>query len=583
MSVFNFITLFGGLAFFLYGMTVMSGGLEKMSGSKLESTLKKMTSNRIKSLALGAGITIAIQSSSAMTVMLVGLVNSGIMQLEQTVGVIMGSNVGTTLTAWLTAATGIKSDNVFVSLLKPENFSPIFALVGIALIMMSKKTKRRDIGGVFVGFAVLMFGMKLMSDSMAPLAESEVFGSLLTMFNNPLLGVLLGTVVTGVIQSSAASVGILQALALTGNISYGMALPIIMGQNIGTCVTSLISSIGVNKNAKRVAAVHVSFNVIGTTVFLIAYSLLDAFHLLPFADLPVNTVGIALMHTIFNVGTTIILLPFSKLLVKIAKTVVRDGKSEKTEEYTFIDERLLNTPSFAIAECLSRTKTMAQLAENSIYSALKVVHKFDSKLSVEIEQTEEKIDMYEDKLGTYLVALSKNDLSDSDNREISKLLHTIGDFERLGDHAVNLLKTAREIDEKQIHFSDEAVRELSVLESALHEIIEITIAAFKNNDIDAARRVEPLEQVIDELIVAVKSHHVSRLQKGNCTIELGFVLNDILTNYERISDHCSNIAVTLIEVEQNAFDTHEYLSDVKTGKDEFFKKAFDEFSEKYAV
>ena len=583
MSVFNFITLFGGLAFFLYGMTVMSGGLEKMSGSRLESTLKKMTSNRFKSLALGAGITIAIQSSSAMTVMLVGLVNSGIMQLGQTVGVIMGSNVGTTLTAWLTAATGIESDNIFVSLLKPENFSPIFALVGVALIMMSKNTKRRDIGGVLVGFAVLMFGMNLMSDSMAPLAQSKAFGSLLTMFNNPLLGVLLGAVVTGVIQSSAASVGILQALALTGNISYGMALPIIMGQNIGTCVTSLISSIGVNKNAKRVAAVHVSFNIIGTAVFLIAYTVLNAFHLLPFADIPVNTVGIALMHTIFNVGTTVILLPFSKLLVKIAKAIVRDGKSEQSEEYTFIDERLLNTPSFAIAECLSRTKKMAALAKDSIYSALETVHKFDSKLCDEIEQTESEIDMYEDKLGTYLVALSKNDLSDSDNREISKMLHTIGDFERLGDHAVNLLKTAREIDEKQIRFSDEALGELSVLESALHEILEITMTAFGDNNIAAAQRVEPLEQVIDELIVAVKSHHVNRLQSGNCTIELGFVLNDILTNYERISDHCSNIAVTLIELEQNVFDTHVYLSDVKTGKNAFFKEAFAEYSKKYAV
>lgn len=583
MSIFNFITLFGGLAFFLYGMTVMSGGLEKMSGSRLESTLKKMTSNRFKSLALGAGITIAIQSSSAMTVMLVGLVNSGIMQLGQTVGVIMGSNVGTTLTAWLTAATGIESDNIFVSLLKPENFSPIFALVGVALIMMSKNTKRRDIGGVLVGFAVLMFGMNLMSDSMAPLAQSKAFGSLLTMFNNPLLGVLLGAVVTGVIQSSAASVGILQALALTGNISYGMALPIIMGQNIGTCVTSLISSIGVNKNAKRVAAVHVSFNIIGTAVFLIAYTVLNAFHLLPFADIPVNTVGIALMHTIFNVGTTVILLPFSKLLVKIAKAIVRDGKSEQSEEYTFIDERLLNTPSFAIAECLSRTKKMAALAKDSIYSALETVHKFDSKLCDEIEQTESEIDMYEDKLGTYLVALSKNDLSDSDNREISKMLHTIGDFERLGDHAVNLLKTAREIDEKQIRFSDEALGELSVLESALHEILEITMTAFGDNNIAAAQRVEPLEQVIDELIVAVKSHHVNRLQSGNCTIELGFVLNDILTNYERISDHCSNIAVTLIELEQNVFDTHEYLSDVKTGKNAFFKEAFAEYSKKYAV
>ncbi len=586
MTVFNFITLFGGLAFFLYGMTVMSGGLEKMSGSKLEKTLKKMTSNPFKSLALGAGITIAIQSSSAMTVMLVGLVNSGLMQLEQTVGVIMGSNIGTTLTAWITAATGIESDNFFVSMLKPANFSPIFALVGILLIMGAKSTRKKDIGSIMVGFAILMFGMTLMSDSMEPLADMPEFQSILTAFNNPLFGVLIGTVVTGIIQSSAASVGILQALALTGNITFSMAIPIIMGQNIGTCVTSLISSIGVNKNAKRVAAVHISFNVIGTVIFLTAYTLIDSLIGFSFSDKPINTVGIAVCHSIFNVVTTLMLLPFSKMLVKIAKFVVRDKKGEKedtTEKFEFIDERLLNTPSFALSECLGRTIDMARIAKDTIFAAIELTKKYDKKVCETIRENEHQLDMYEDKLGTILVKLSQNDMSDVDNREISKLLHTIGDFERLGDHAINVLKSAQEIHEKKIEFSPEASADMKVLTDAVYEIMENTIDAFENNSIEKAVLIEPLEQVIDELIVAIKSNHIKRLQQGGCTIDIGFVFNDMLTNYERISDLCTIIAVALMEADLDAIDTLLYLMAVKKGENEQFKAAFTEYSKKYSV
>lgn len=584
MTILNFITLFGGLAFFLYGMTVMSGGLEKMSGGKLEKTLKKMTSNPFKSLLLGAGITIAIQSSSAMTVMLVGLVNSGIMQLEQTVGVIMGSNIGTTLTAWLTSAAGIESDSILISLLKPENFAPIFALVGISLIMLSKKTKRKDIGGILVGFAVLMYGMKLMSSSMAPLSSDPSFTSILTAFKNPLFGVLIGTVVTGVIQSSAASVGILQALALTGNITFSMAIPIIMGQNIGTCVTSLISSIGVNKNAKRVAAVHISFNIIGTAICLSVYCLLDAFSLIPFADTAISTFGIAICHTVFNVVTTIMLLPFSKMLVKLARLVVRDKDGDKHgEKYAFIDQRLLNTPSVALSECQGKTVEMAHIAKDTINTGLEIIEIYDEEKANRIIENEDMLDMYEDKLGSYLVKLSQSDLSDADGQKISKLLHTIGDFERLGDHAVNLLKTAEEIHEKHMTFSKQAQNELRVLTNALHEILDITISAFETDNTVLAKQVEPLEQVIDELIAATKYNHINRLKNGSCTIEIGFVLNDMLTNYERISDHCSNIAVAIIEVEQNAFDTHKYLTKVKTGNDEDFVKAFNMYNEKYII
>ena len=582
MTIFDVFLLLGGLAFFLYGMNVLSGGLEKLSGGKLERTLRKMTDNPFKSLVLGAGITIAIQSSSAMTVMLVGLVNSGIMQLSQTVGVIMGSNIGTTLTAWILSLAGIESDNVFIKMLKPESFSPLVAFIGIALVMMAKKQKKKDIGEIMVGFAVLMYGMVLMGDAMEPLQSSPEFISILTAFNNPIIGVLVGAVFTGIIQSSAASVGILQTLAMGGNITYGMAIPIIMGQNIGTCVTAIISSFGVNKNAKRVSVVHVAFNLIGTVICLILFFGLNAIFNFAFVDSAINPMQIALCHSIFNVFVTIVLLPASKLLVKIAEKIIPDKASEE-ETFTLIDERLLNTPSFAISECINTTVEMAKTAKDSIRNALSLLENHDEKIIEKILADEDKLDFYEDKLGSYLVKLSSKELSDSDSRKISRLLHTIGDLERLGDHAVNLVKTAKEINEKQIEFSAEASRQLSIATNAIFEIVDITIEAFCKNDIKLAENIEPLEQVVDGLMYAIRSGHINRLQSGECTIELGFVLSDIINNYERISDHCSNIGVTIIEVAQNSYDTHEYLNAVKTTDNGDFKEKYNEYAAKYSL
>lgn len=582
MDLFSFITLFGGLAFFLYGMHVMSSGLEKLAGGKLEGALKKMTANRFAGLLLGAGITIAIQSSSAMTVMLVGLVNSGIMQLGQTISVIMGSNIGTTLTAWLLSLVGIESDNFFMAMMKPENFSLVFAFVGALLIMMAKSQRKKDVGGILVGFAVLMYGMKLMSDAVSPLADMPEFSSILVAFKNPVIGVIVGAVFTGIIQSSAASVGILQALALTGNISYGMAIPIIMGQNIGTCVTALISSIGVNRNAKRVAIVHMSFNIIGTLVCLILYYVVDAIVGLPFTDNAIDALGIAAVHTIFNLFTTAILLPFLKQLEKLAYLVLPEKKGEKVEDEVFIDSRLLATPSVVISECNNRTVEMAEVARDMIHDATQLVNKYDAVTRQKILDNEDRMDVFEDKLGTILVKVSSQALSDSDSKKVSTMLHAIGDLERLGDHAVNLLKTSDELNEKKISFSEQAKSDLSVLQSAVGEIINLTIDAYSHADASLAFRVEPLEQVVDALILNIKNRHIERLQAGNCTIELGFILSDLLTNYERISDHCSNIAAAMIEIADGSFDTHRYLSGVKYGNSRF-DEIFDGYAEKYKI
>lgn len=587
MSIFSVFTLLGGLAFFLYGMTVMSTGLEKMAGGKLEKTLKRMTSNPFKSLTLGAGITIAIQSSSAMTVMLVGLVNSGIMQLEQTVGVIFGSNIGTTLTAWILSLAGIEGDNVFIKMLKPESFSPLVALIGVVLIMLCKKDKKKDLGSILIGFSILMFGMTLMGDSVEPLADSPEFQKILVAFNNPMLGVAVGAIFTGIIQSSAASVGILQALSGTGSITYGMAIPIVMGQNIGTCVTALISSIGVNKNARRVSIVHILFNLIGTLVCLAIYYPLDMIFKFAFTDAAATPVGIAFCHSVFNVVTTLLLLPFSKLLVKMAKKLVPDKQTE--DKYSFLDERLLNTPSFALSECDALTVKMAELAQNTFVKATALVRSvndgapFDEKLAEQILQDEKLLDKYEDKLGSFLVKLSSKELSDADSKEIAKLLHTIGDFERIGDHAVNMLGVAREISDKGISFSKSACAELKVLEAALEDIVGLTVAAFAEDDLGKAKDVEPLEQVVDRLTSLIKANHVDRLQRGDCTIELGFVLSDLLNNFERVSDHCSNIAVAMIEVSQNSFATHKYLHAVKDGDNADFSERYDEYAIKYRL
>ena len=581
MDIFSFFTLCGGLAFFLYGMTVLSDGLRKLAGGRLEQLLKRMTSNPFKSLLLGAGITIAIQSSSAMTVMLVGLVNSGIMQLGQTIGVIMGSNIGTTLTAWLLSLAGIESENVFLRLLKPDSFSPVLALIGIILIMGSKKQQRKDIGRILVGFAILMYGMELMTGAIQPLAESPEFGRLLVAFKNPLLGVLVGAVFTGIIQSSAASVGILQAFSLTGSLTFGMAVPIIMGQNIGTCVTALLSSIGVNKNAKRVGVVHISFNIIGTVVCLTLFEGLRFLFHWEFFDSAISPFGIALSHTIFNVFTTLLLLPFSRQLERISTWIIKDEKTPET--YTLLDDRLLLSPPLAVSECYHAAGNMAKLAEQSVLAAIDQFRVYDPKRIEVLNEDEETIDLYEDKLGTFLVKISSESLSDQDSKTTSLLLNSIGDIERIGDYALNLSRVAQEMQDKKIVFSQEAQKEIQVLFQAVTDILQRTTQAFIEGSTSSAVLVEPLEQVIDALIAAIKNRHIKRLQGGSCTIELGFVLSDLLTACARMSDHCSNIAACLIQVDHAVMDTHEYLNSIKNSGDPAFEKAFAAFEKQYTL
>ncbi len=582
MSIFSIFNLFGGLAFFLYGMNVMSKSLENFAGGKIEMMLKSLTSNPLKALALGAGITIAIQSSSALTVMMVGLVNSGIMEFNQTICVIMGSNIGTTLTAWILSLSGIQSSNFFLQLLKPESFSPIIAIIGILLLMASKKDKNKNIGSIMIGFAILMLGMNMMASSMSPLADMPKFKHILTVFSNPILGVIAGAIFTGIIQSSAASVGILQALSISGGLTFGIAIPIIMGQNIGTCVTALISSIGVGTNAKRVSVIHISFNVIGTIIFLAIFYLGNFIFNFEFLTLKINPFQIALCHTIFNIATTVMLLPFIKQLEKIAVSFVKDEKQDKDMK-VILDERLLLVPSFAIKECHMLTEKMIIIAKKNFFRALKLLNNFSEIRMEKILRKEPVIDMYEDKLGTFLVNLSNKNLSDADSREVSKLLYSIGDIERIGDHAVNILKVAKELNEKKIELCDKAKSELQMIILALSEIMELTINAFCEHDITKAKKVEPLEQVIDIMVANAKNNHIERLQNGETTLTLGFIYSEILTNIERVSDHCSNIAVYQIQVDNEQFDKHRYLYSVKSLGAENFNKEFEFYKEKYIV
>ena len=583
MDIFSLFTLCGGIAFFLYGMSLMSSRLEKLAGGRMEQLLKKMTSTPIKGLLLGAVITIAIQSSGAVTVMLVGLVNSGIIGLGQSIGIIMGSNVGTTLTAWILSLSGIDSDSVRLQLLKPENFSPLVALAGVILRTVYKTGRKHSAGSIMVGFAILMYGTTMMKNAVSPLADMPEFTSILTAFTNPFVGVAVGAVLTAVLHSSAASVGILQALSMTGGITYGMALPIIMGQNIGTCMTALMSSIGGNRNARRVSVIHVSFNLIGTSIGLLIFYGSGLFIHYAFMDWLINPAGIAVVHSIFNVATTLLLLPFTRQLERLAYLVVREDAAEKDEKKSFVDERLLNTPSVAIAECGVKTVEMARLAEETILRSLSLLGTYDEKVAEEVIRNEDRLDQYEDRLGTVLVHLSSRALSDEDSQNISKQLHTIGDFERIGDHAVNLLKTAQEIHEKNIQFSGTASDELQVLLAALVEILSVTTRAYAEGSLRLAARVEPLEQVIDGLVADIKSNHIARLQKGSCTIEMGFVLSDLLTNCERVSDHCSNIAVAQIETAQNLYQAHEYLNALKNAGDAAFRRNFDEYRQRFSV
>ncbi len=570
--IFNVFVLLGGLAFFLYGMSVMSSGLESLAGGKLEQILKGMTSNKVKSMLLGVGITAVIQSSSAVTVMLVGLVNSGIMQLGQTIGVIMGSNIGTTVTAWILSLTSVELGGsemhpalaFCLKMLKPSSFTPLLALIGIAMIMMSKSNRKKSIGTILVGFAVLMAGMESMSGAVEPLADSKQFQEILTLFSNPILGILVGTIFTAIIQSSSASVGVLQALAFSVPMSYATAIPIIMGQNIGTCITALISALGATrKDATRVAVVHTVIKIVGTVVWCVIFYGAMIFITFPFMEQNINPVGIAVVHTAFNVMNTVLLLPFTKQLEKIARFLVRDKETAKAETEVFLDDRLLYTPSIAVSECNAMTMKMSSIACATLKESIALLNDYNSDRCEKVLAGEDELDKFEDKLGTFLVKISTKEISDEDSRQVSRMLHSIGNFERLGDHAVNLLKVAQEMHEKQISFSDEATREIAVVQSALADILARTEDAYEKNDVARAAMVEPLEQVIDHLIADIKNRHIARLKNGYCTIELGFVLSDLLTNYERISDHCSNIAVAVIEASQNAFDSHEYLSEVK--------------------
>ena len=580
MDIFSVITLFGGLAFFLYGMHLLSSSLEKMVGGKLERILRSMTSNRFKALLLGMGITIAIQSSSAMTVMLVGLVNSGIMELGQTIGVIMGSNIGTTVTAWILSLSGITSDNVFVQLLKPESFSPIVALIGIILIMFTKSSKKKDVGSVCVGFAILMTGMTMMSGAVKPLADLPQFKEVLTILDNPIIAILVGAGITALIQSSAASLGILQSLAMTGSISFSMALPVIMGQNIGTCITALLSSIGTNKNARRAAIVHLSFNVIGTAVWLTAFSILSAIFRPALLDASATHLGIAVAHTVFNVLCTALLLPMSSLLEKLAYKLVPDGK--EAEKGVELDDRLLATPVIALAEADKLARKMAGEAVEGFRLALDSIRHYDASDAERIRKIESDTDHYEDILGTYLTKLSRYQVGEDDSAQVTKLLKAIGDFERISDHSVNVLESAEELRAKKIAFSAEAQRELSVLCAALSEVLDMTLTAFVRGDAEAAYDVEPLEQVVDGLKNALRDSHIVRLKNGDCTVEAGFVWADLLTNLERTSDHCSNIAVCLLDAERHDMNAHESMRAIK-GDNEAFLKKYREYAEKYSL
>ena len=580
MDIFSIFTLCGGLAFFLYGITIMSGGLEKIAGGRLERILKKMTSNPLKSLVFGAGITAAVQSSSAVTVMLVGLVNSGIMKLSQAIGVIMGSNIGTTVTAWILSLSGIQSSYFFVRLLKPESFSPIMAIVGVVLIMAAKSNRRKNVGSVLIGFAILMFGMEVMADSMAPLADMPGFSHMMTMFTNPILGVLVGTVVTAIIQSSAASIGILQALSMVGGITYGMAIPIVMGQNIGTCISAVLSSIGVNTAAKRVAAVHVLFNVFGVIICLSAFELGNVIFKFGFVPQNISPFGIAVVHSIFNIATTIILFPFTKLLEKSAIAIVPE--KETKDKTVLLDERLLLAPSFAISEAYRQTIKMAETVEFNFINSTKMLKSYHSRKAEQIRNNEIKIDTYEDKLDSFLLKLSGKELSEEDSNRISQLLLAIGDYERIGDHASYMLKIAEKLKESEHKLSTDAVEELKVIVHAVSEIFMVSFEAYKTDNALLAQEVEPLEAVIKKIIRKVKNRHIQRLKDGLCTAEISFLFSDLLNDLRRIAAHCGNIATSVIQLQDKTIDKHEYNHRNKDEDLEFVSR-YEDYKSRYSV
>ena len=581
MSIFNVFKLLGGLALFLYGMDVMGKALEKQAGSKLHSILEKLTSSPLKGFFLGLVVTAIIQSSSATTVMVVGFVNSGFMTLRQAIGIIMGANVGTTVTAWILSLSGIQGDSFFMTLMKPSSFAPILAFIGILLYMAAKQEKKKNIGVILLGFTILMTGMDLMSGAVKPLANVPEFTQLFTLFTNPVLGLLVGALLTAVIQSSSASVGILQALSVTGAVTYGSALPIIMGQNIGTCITAILSCFGANKNARRTAVVHLYFNVIGSLGFMIIFYSLNAIIGFEFINDSINAAGIAVVHTLFNVTATAILLPLNHVLEKLAYLTIKDD--EQKEKFQIPDERLINTPAIAIEQSKIALRKMASEASDALIKSVSLLDKWNEETSVLIAEKEAKIDRYEDNLGTYLLKVSAQDLSLKDSKELTKILHIIGDFERLGDHALNISKLSKEMHEKDVEFSTQANEEIRVLKNAVLEIVSLTMDAFVNEDSKVALRVEPLERVIDEIAREIKNLHIERLKNNHCTIELGFSLSELLNNCKRIADHCSNIAIAIIEAEGDSFAPHGYVKGLKEDSNEYYYSMLDKMRAQYKI
>ena len=585
MDFFSVLSMIGGLALFLYGMHVMGEGLSKVSGGKMEKILESLTSNPLKAVGLGALVTAVIQSSSATTVMVVGFVNSGIMKLSQAVGVIMGANIGTTITSWILSLSGIESDSFFIQLFKPTSFSPILAIIGVAFLLFAKSEKKKDIGTIFLGFAVLMFGMESMSAAVKPLADVPEFTGILTAFSNPLLGMLAGAVLTAVIQSSSASVGILQALCVTGAVSYSVAIPIILGQNIGTCVTALLSAIGAKKNAKRAAMVHLYFNIIGTAVFLVVFYGLHMAFDFQFMGQAANAAGIAVAHSAFNVFATCILLPFSKGLEKLACITIRDEKEEKseTEGLQLLDERFLDKPALAMEQSRVVANHMAAASKECLFMALSLFDNYKEEAEEKIAAEEERVDQYEDALGTYLVQLGQKDMNQKDSRDLSVILHCIGDFERISDHGVNIMESAKELHDKGLKFSDKALAELAVILRAVQDIVKLSYQVFEEQNYKLAKKVEPLEEIIDELNQELKSRHVRRLREGKCTIEQGFILSDVITSLERISDHCSNIAVCISQIAEGSYETHSYLNAMKSEDNVSFQKTMEETRQYYLL
>lgn len=588
MDFFGILTMIGGLALFLYGMEVMGDGLSKASGGRLEQLLEKLTSNKLKAVALGAVVTAVIQSSSATTVMVVGFVNSGIMKLSQAIGIIMGANIGTTITSWILSLSGIESDSFFMRLLKPTSFSPVLAVIGIAFLMFSKKDKLKDIGNILVGFAVLMFGMDTMSGAVKPLADVPEFTNILTAFSNPILGLIAGTILTAVIQSSSASVGILQALCVTGSVSYGAAIPIIMGQNIGTCVTAILSGIGASKNAKRAALVHLYFNIIGTVIFMVVFYAIHAVAPFGFMEDSANAAGIAVVHTAFNIFATFVLLPFSAGLEKLACLTIKDtaGQEEESvaaESIQILDPRFLATPSFALEQCRTAAIDMAAYAKEALFLSMDLIKNYDKATAKKVVELEDKVDRYEDELGTYLVKLSSKNLSERDSHTLNFLLHNIGDFERISDHALNIKQAAQEMKDKDLEFSNKASEELAVFTEAVKDIINTSFLVFQEEDVKLAKKIEPLEEAIDYLNTEVKKRHIKRLRKGKCTIEMGFILADITTSYERVADHCSNIAVSLLEITEDEFDTHGYMDNLRANDNLEFREDVKRFQKRYLL